>query len=164
MRVLGVDPGLTVTGWGVVETDGSRLRAIGYGTLTSDAHTPLPLRLSAIFHRLVQVVGEHRPGVAAVEEVFMARNAASALKLGQARGAAMVAVSSCGLVVHEYSALLIKKSVVGYGRAEKQQVQAMMRLLLSMAELPPADAADALAAAVCHIHHAATMQKLEALS
>ncbi|MBF0124746.1 MAG: crossover junction endodeoxyribonuclease RuvC [Magnetococcales bacterium] len=164
MRVLGVDPGLTVTGWGVVEANGSVLRSVAYGVIASSAESPLPLRLAAIFRQLVQVIGSHQPVVAAIEEVFMARNAASALKLGQARGAAMVAVSHCGLAVHEYSALLIKKSVVGYGRADKQQVQAMVRLLLAMPELPRADAADALAAAVCHIHHAATAQRLVAAS
>ncbi|MBF0154028.1 MAG: crossover junction endodeoxyribonuclease RuvC [Magnetococcales bacterium] len=156
MRTLGIDPGTTVTGWGVVERQGNHLRHVAHGFIRTSAATPLPERLTEIFHGLCRVITEHQPDVAAVEAIFLSRNVQSAMKLGHARGAAIVAASHSGLQVHEYAALVVKKAVVGYGRAEKQQVQEMVRILLGMGQTAPPDAADALAVALCHLQQAAS--------
>ncbi|MGC9128024.1 MAG: crossover junction endodeoxyribonuclease RuvC [Acidithiobacillus sp.] len=156
MRIIGIDPGSLRTGYGVIEVDGrGRLRSVGYGCMVV-AGRPFLERIGAIHAGLVEVLAEFRPEAAAIEAVFMARNADSALKLGQARGAALVALLQGGLPVHEYTALQIKKAAVGGGHAAKEQVQHMVRVLLSLAEAPQADAADALACAICHAHHAGT--------
>ena len=156
MRIIGIDSGSLRTGYGVIEVDGrGRLRSVGYGCLMV-AGRPFLERIGAIHAGLVEVVAQFRPDEAAIEAVFMARNADSALKLGQARGAALVALLQEGLPVHEYTALQIKKAAVGGGHAAKEQVQHMVRILLSLSEAPQADAADALACAVCHAHHAGT--------
>ncbi|MBF0138262.1 MAG: crossover junction endodeoxyribonuclease RuvC [Magnetococcus sp. DMHC-1] len=156
MRTLGIDPGTTATGWGIVDAEGNRLRHVAHGTIRTRSAAPLPERLADIFHGLCRVIADHQPQVAAVEAIFLANNVQSAMKLGHARGAAIVAASHSGLPVHEYAALVVKKSVVGYGRAEKQQVQEMMRILLGMGQTAPRDAADALAVAVCHVNHASS--------
>ncbi|MBF0293754.1 MAG: crossover junction endodeoxyribonuclease RuvC [Magnetococcales bacterium] len=152
-RVLGIDPGTTVTGWGVVEPNGAGFRHVAHGSIRTSADTPLPVRLHKIFAGLVEVIRLHRPQEASIEEVFVSVNAQSALKLGHARGCAIVAVASHGLPVFEYGALQIKKATVGFGKAEKHQVQAMVKLLLALPEPPPKDAADALAGALCHLQH-----------
>ncbi|MBF0177188.1 MAG: crossover junction endodeoxyribonuclease RuvC [Magnetococcales bacterium] len=152
MRTLGIDPGTTVTGWGIVEAHGNYLRHVAHGTIRTQAASPLPERLTEIFRGLCGVIHQHQPEVAAIESIFLAHNVQSAMKLGHARGAAIVAASQSGLAVHEYAALEVKKSVVGYGRAEKHQVQEMVRVLLGMGQVAPADAADALAVALCHVH------------
>ncbi|MBF0624120.1 MAG: crossover junction endodeoxyribonuclease RuvC [Magnetococcales bacterium] len=156
MRTLGIDPGTSATGWGIVEGEGNRVIHVAHGTIRTRADDPLPRRLLGIFEGLNQVIAEHHPTVAAVEDIFVSRNVQSALKLGHARGAAIIAAGLNGLPVFEYAALVVKKSVVGYGRAEKPQVQAMVRMLLAMGDAAPRDAADALAVALCHIHHAQT--------
>lgn len=152
-RVLGIDPGTTATGWGVVEENGPTLHHVAHGTIRSASDAPMPERLAEIFRALDQVILQHHPQEVTVEEVFMAKNAQSALKLGQARGVAIAAASRHGLPVHEYTAVEIKKSVVGFGKAEKPQVQEMVRMLLSLTKAPPQDAADALAGAICHLHN-----------
>lgn len=152
MRVLGIDPGSRHTGYGVVENDGKRLVPVLYGSLSLPASMGLPMRLGSIFTEIRRLIKEARPTEMAVEAVFVARNARSALILGHARGAAMAAGIHGGLQVFEYSALEIKQAVVGYGKAEKGQVAHMVRLLLGLHDLQDPHAADALAAAVCHIH------------
>lgn len=159
LRVLGIDPGSTVTGWGIVETKGTTLHHITHGCIRTQAQESLPQRLGKIFTELTRIIKEHQPHVAAVEEIFISINVQSALKLGHARGVAIAAANNQGLPIHEYSALQVKKSVVGYGHAEKQQMQEMTRILLCMAKKAPQDAADALGVAICHINHMPT-QKL----
>jgi crossover junction endodeoxyribonuclease RuvC len=152
--VFGIDPGSTRTGYGCVESDGRRHHLVVCGAVNvgSDA-AAFPDRLSAIFRSLSAVIADCRPDVVAIENLFHATNVRSALKLGHARGVAMLAAVEAGLVVHEYTPAEIKRSVVGYGRAEKAQVQQMVKLLLGLDTAPrPHDAADALAVAICHLH------------
>ena len=161
MRVLGIDCGTEYTGYGVVDllADG-RLVSIICGAIKVSPRDPMPTRLSRISVGLQQLISEHQPERVAIEDVFYATNVKSALKLGQVRGDAMLAAASAGLEVAEYSPMSIKSAVVGYGRAEKHQVQQMVARLLNLAEIPePADAADALAIAICHLHTAATMER-----
>jgi crossover junction endodeoxyribonuclease RuvC len=159
MRLLGLDPGLRHTGWGVIDTDGNRLKHVADGVVHSRAGRPLAERLSDLFRALNGVLDRFAPHEAAVEESFVNKNPASTLKLGVARGVVLLAPAERGLPVHEYSANLIKKSVVGVGHADKPQVQMMVRRLLPGCLLDSADAADALAVAICHAHHAATKTK-----
>ena len=158
MRLLGLDPGLQHTGWGVIEADGSRLSFIAAGTVDSTPSRELAERLVEIHDGLRDVIDQYQPAEAAVEETFVNKNAASTLKLGVARGVALLAPAERGLPVAEYSANMIKKSVVGAGHAEKAQVQLMVRRLLPGCLIAEADAADALAVAICHAHHAATLR------
>jgi crossover junction endodeoxyribonuclease RuvC len=153
MRLIGLDPGLRVTGWGVIETDGNRLRHVADGAIRSDDGLPMAARLAQLYERLVDVVDLHRPDEAAVEETFVNVNPATTLKLGQARAVALLVPARLGLVVAEYPPNLVKKSVVGAGHAAKQQIEAMIRILLPGATAASADAADALAVAICHAHH-----------
>jgi len=159
MRVLGIDCGTEYTGYGVVELCANdTLVCLTCGAIKLSPRDPLASRLSTIFHRLGELIAEHHPDDVAIEDVFYAVNVKSALKLGQVRGVAMLAASSAGLQVAEYSPLSIKSAVVGYGRAEKQQVQHMVTRLLNLTEIPePPDAADALAIAICHLHTSATL-------
>jgi crossover junction endodeoxyribonuclease RuvC len=151
-RVLGIDPGGRATGWGLVERRGAELIFVACGALRPQG--ALPARLFAIYRGLLELTERHRPAEVAVEEVFLARNFQSALTLGEARGAALVAAAASGLPVFEYSAAEVKKAVAGYGRADKAQVQAMVRRLLTLpGEMKlAADAADALAVALCHLN------------
>ncbi|MBF0422144.1 MAG: crossover junction endodeoxyribonuclease RuvC [Magnetococcales bacterium] len=154
MRVLGIDPGIGVTGWGVVESVGQKYSAIAHGCIRTNPQASLRIRLGEIYTGIGTVITEHQPQLAVIEEIFVAQNPTSALKLGHARGAAIAAVCQGGLEMIEYTALQVKKAVVGYGRAEKHQVQDMVKILLSMPKPAAADAADALAAAVCHLNQA----------
>ncbi len=153
MRLLGLDPGLRVTGWGVVDVTGNRYRFVAAGVVRSDGGRGLAERLLQLHDGLAAVVTQYRPAEAAVEETFMNTNAASALKLGQARGIALLVPAVAGVPVSEYAANLIKKSVVGFGHAGKGQIQAMIATLLPGAGPQSPDAADALAVALCHAHH-----------
>ncbi|MFP5235813.1 MAG: crossover junction endodeoxyribonuclease RuvC [Acidobacteriota bacterium] len=162
MRVFGIDCGTEITGFGVVESCDSgreaRLTCHALGGIRLAKNCALPVRLAEVYRALTAELEKWRPDVVAVEEVFYSVNAKSALKLGQVRGVALLAAASAGLPVAEYAPLRIKQSVVGYGLAKKEQVQFMVARLLGLAELPePADAADALAIAICHIHTAETM-------
>jgi len=161
MRVLGIDCGGEYTGYGVVEQDDrGTLHAVTFGAVHLNPKRPLPERLSQIFHELRAIIEKHQPEIAAIEEVFYAVNAKSALKLGQVRGVALLVASECGLPVAEYAPLSIKAAVVGYGKAEKVQVQHMVATLLKLDTLPePQDASDALAIAICHLHTAATLAR-----
>ncbi len=152
MRLLGVDPGSQKTGVGIIDVQGSRLQHV-YHTVIRCGSGNFDRRLHMLFSRLSDIIGEFRPESAAIEDVFVARNAASALKLGQARGALVAACCAGGLRVAPYSPTRIKQAVVGFGRAEKQQVQHMVRMLLHPPEPLAEDAADALAVAICHAHH-----------
>ncbi len=149
--ILGIDPGSVKTGFGLIHCDGSKHRYISSGVIRLPAG-PLPARLKVIFDCISTLIEEHSPDQVAVEEVFMAKSAGSALKLGQARGAAVTACVSRGLPVAEYTARQIKKSVVGTGAADKEQVQHMVKTLLKLPAMPQEDAADALATALCHAH------------
>jgi crossover junction endodeoxyribonuclease RuvC len=164
MRVLGIDCGGEYTGYGVVEMDPvGRLCYLSCGAIKLSPREALPLRLSRIYVKLGALISEHRPDEVAIEDVFYALNVKSALKLGQVRGVAMLAAASAGLEVAEYSPLTIKSSVVGYGRAEKHQVQHMVTRLLDLSKLPePMDASDALAIAICHLHTAGTLTRQRA--
>ncbi len=164
MRVLGIDCGTEYTGFGVVELcfDG-KLICLTCGAVKLSPREPMPRRLATIFERLGVIIQEHQPDNVAIEDIFYALNVKSALKLGQVRGVAMLAASTAGLAVTEYAPLTIKSAVVGYGRAEKQQVQHMVTQLLDLAEIPePPDAADALAIAICHLHTSATLERQRA--
>ena len=153
--ILGIDPGTVVTGWGVVQARGSALRYVGHGTVHSSPAEPQAVRLRRIYQALSKVLVEFQPDGVSLERVFFARNVQSALKLGQARGVALLAAAEGGVDVHEYSAVEIKSAVVGFGHATKQQVQMMIGSLLRVADRVPVDAADALAAAICHLNRQA---------
>jgi crossover junction endodeoxyribonuclease RuvC len=161
VRVLGIDPGSETTGWGVVEGDGHRYRLIEYGTIKASPRERFAARLLKISDGIEAVITRHEPDAFSIEEAFYAANVKVALKLGQVRGVALVAAERARLEIHEYSPRLIKQTVVGYGNAEKHQVQEMVRVLLSLAVVPePHDAADALAIAICHFHHAGSQERI----
>lgn len=166
MRVLGIDCGGEFTGYGVVEMlSTGRLCCLTCGAVKLSPRESLPRRLSRIYTQLGAIITEHQPDEVAIEDIFYALNVKSALKLGQVRGVAMLAAAAAGLEVAEYSPLTIKSSVVGYGRAEKQQVQHMVTRLLELAEPPePMDASDALAIAICHLHTAGTLARQRAIA
>ena len=153
MRILGLDPGLRATGWGIIEAEGNRLVHVANGTVRPAARAPLAERLAELHRALIEMIETHAPVVAAVEETFVNVNGQSTLKLGQARGVVMLTPALMGLVVHEYPTNTIKKTVVGRGHAAKAQVAMMVGVLLGGAMGTSPDAADALAAAICHAHH-----------
>ncbi len=159
VRLLGIDPGLRFTGWGVVEADGNRLRHLGDGVIATDSGESVPDRLKVLHDALGEVMDAWRPDEAAVEETYVNRNGTATLKLGYARGVALLAPALRGIGVSEYGAMTVKQSVVGTGAASKDQVQMMVRRLLPGALIKRADAADALAVAICHAHHRASRLK-----
>ena len=159
-KILGIDPGLRTTGFGVIEVCGSRQHYIASGTIKTDAAAPLATRLKTLFDGICQLQAHYQPDCAAIEIVFVNANPQSTLLLGQARGACITALAHGGLPVHEYTALQLKQAVVGYGRADKAQMQAMVQRLLQLPALPGPDAADALGAAITHAHHAAHQRVL----
>ena len=153
MKIFGIDPGSERTGYGCVDSDGRRHRLVVFGTIAAAAHATFPERLSIIHAGLTALLAEHHPDCVAIENVFHAKNVRSALKLGHARGVALLAACQAGTAVAEYSPAEIKRAVVGFGRAEKPQVGAMIKLLLGLDAVPaPHDAADALAVAICHVN------------
>jgi crossover junction endodeoxyribonuclease RuvC len=162
IRIVGIDPGLRRTGWGVIESDGVRLGYVASGVVNSDGEDDLAYRLRALFEGISSVIASFRPQEAAVEETFVNDNARATLKLGQARGMALLAPALKGLKVSEYPPNLIKKSVTGTGHGEKRQIQAMVGFLLPKAKFESADEADALAVAICHAHHRTSPQALAA--
>jgi len=153
VRIIGIDPGLRNTGWGVIEAEGTRLSYIADGSVHSDADAPLASRLLQIYTKLAEILQRYEPDEAAIEETFVNKDARATLKLGQARGAAMLAPALVGISVAEYAPNVVKKSVVGAGHAEKDQVKHMVKVLLPRAELNSSDSIDALAIAICHAHH-----------
>jgi crossover junction endodeoxyribonuclease RuvC len=160
MRILGLDPGLGTTGWGLIEADGNRLTHVANGQIKTDAAEPLPRRLSALGEQLEALLRDQTPASAAVEEVFVNQNPQSTLKLGQARGVVLMIAARAGIEVGEYAARLVKKAVVGVGNAEKAQVHAMVSRLLPGVKIAGPDAADALAVAITHAHHLATSRRI----
>ena len=153
MNLLGLDPGLRATGWGVVSFDGDHLRHVANGTIRVKPNAPLAERLHELFRNLVAVVEQQAPDSVAVEETFVNKNPQSTLKLGQARGIALLAPATLGIPVSEYAANLVKKTVVGVGHADKNQIHVMVSHLLPGVDIDSADSADALAIAICHGHH-----------
>ena len=153
MLVLGIDPGTAITGFGLIETDGWRSVAVKYGCIRTEAKSPMPERLGIIYQSLAEIFRSYRPDMFAIEKLFFAGNANSAMQVGEARGVAILAAYHAGLEVHEYTPLQVKQAVAGYGKADKNQVQQMIKALLHLQEIPrPNDAADALAVALCHAH------------
>ena len=161
MRVLGIDPGSEATGWGVIEGDRRHCRLLDYGVIKSSLGQRFPARLLQISQGIEEVIARYEPDACAIEDGFLATNVKVTLKLGQVRGVAMLVAERAALEIHEYSPRRVKQTVVGYGNAQKYQVQEMVRLLLSLKSVPePYDAADALAVAICHFHHAGLSQRL----
>jgi crossover junction endodeoxyribonuclease RuvC len=160
MRILGLDPGLGTTGWGLIEAAGNRLTHIANGQIRTDTNTPLPRRLAALADQLEALLADHGPAAAAVEEVFVNKNPQSTLKLGQARGVALMCAARAGIAVGEYAPTLVKKALVGTGAADKSQIHAMVQRLLPGVKIAGPDAADALAVAITHAHHLATPRAL----
>ncbi|WP_423604079.1 crossover junction endodeoxyribonuclease RuvC [Sphingomonas sp. MS122] len=160
MLILGLDPGLGTTGWGLIRAEGNRLSHLANGQLKTDPQTPLPRRLAHLDAMLAALIADHAPDGAAVEEVFVNSNPQSTLKLAHARGVAIASAARAGLEVGEYAPRLVKKAVVGIGNAEKAQIHAMVARLLPGAKIAGADAADALAVAICHAHHLASARAL----
>lgn len=162
MRLLGLDPGLRRTGWGVIEAAEGRLRHVANGTVGSDRELEVSARLVQLFDGILAVIERYAPAEAAVEESFVNKNPSSTLKLGLARGVVLLAPARTGLKVTEYPTNLVKKAVVGVGHADKEQIQVMVQHLLPQAAITGPDAADALAVAICHAHHAATLSRWRA--
>ena len=160
MIVLGLDPGLGTTGWGFIEANGNRLSHVANGQIKTDATMPLPSRLAALANALDALIAEHRPDAAAVEEVFVNQNPQSTLKLGQARGVALLCAARSGIAVGEYAPTLVKKAVVGTGGADKTQVHAMIARLLPGTKIAGGDASDALAVAITHAHYLASARRM----
>jgi crossover junction endodeoxyribonuclease RuvC len=154
MRILGIDPGSEITGYGFIETDGNTHHLMDYGAIRTNVRKSFSTRLLHIYEQLVKLIGEHKPDVVALEDMFYAVNVKSALKLGHTRGVALLAAAQAGLAIYEYSPLEVKSAVAGYGRADKQQVQKMVQMILRLPAPPqPNDVSDALAVAICHAHH-----------
>jgi len=151
-RIMGIDPGTVITGWGVIEAAGTALRHLAHGTINTTGAQDHGARLRRIYQGIQKAIEDHKPDGVSLEKIFFARNAQSALKLGQARGVALLAAGQYGAPIHEYAASEIKLAVVGYGQASKEQVQRMVYALLHLPEKVAVDAADALAAAICHFH------------
>lgn len=155
MIILGVDPGTAITGYGVIASDGQELELIGFGAITTPPDWALPRRLEHIYRELSGLISKYQPTDAVVEKLFFSKNVRTALSVGQARGVALLVAAQHKLEIHEYTPLEVKQAVVGYGRAEKMQIQQMVRMLLRLDSIPqPDDAADALAMAICHAHSA----------
>jgi crossover junction endodeoxyribonuclease RuvC len=159
-RVLGIDCGSIATGYGIIDCEGRSARMVASGVILTGTRLSFPQRLKQISDALRKLIKSHSPEVAAVEEIFYSVNVKSLVKLGQVKGVVLLAAADAGLLIHEYSPLEIKSAVVGYGRAEKSQVQQMVKLFFGLKRLPPEDAADALAVALCHAHRAQTLRKI----
>lgn len=153
MIILGIDPGYAIVGWGVLEYRANSFRVLGYGAVTTDAHTPFPLRLQTIYNDMCYIIQKYKPEVMSMEKLFYNNNAKTVIDVAQARGVITLAAQNYGIALREYTPLQVKQSVVGYGRAEKKQVQEMTRIMLGIEKIPkPDDTADALAMAICHGH------------
>ena len=162
MKILGIDPGYAILGYGVIEKIGNRFRAVEYGAVTTDKDMPMPQRLEHLYDSLREIIAAHSPDVASIEELYFNNNAKTAIQVGQARGVAILACVKGGIEIAEYTPLQIKQALVGYGRADKKQVQFMVKTMLNLPEVPrPDDTADALAAVICHGHSADTRSRLQ---
>ena len=161
MRILGIDPGYAILGYGIIEMKGNHFSVCGYGAVTTDASMDMPDRLKHLYTQIMEIIQEYEPDVASVEELFFNTNTKTALLVGQARGVIILACANSGLDIFEYTPLQIKQGIVGYGRADKKQIQAMVKTILNLKEVPkPDDTADALAAAICHGHCAGYNDRL----
>lgn len=155
MRILGIDPGYAIMGYGILDYKGNKFTPVAYGSITTEAHTPDPERLKILYDELTKIIAEYQPEEAGIEKLFYNTNATTAIMVGEARGIAMLACEEAGVRISEYTPLEIKSSLTGYGRADKKQVQTMVKMILGLAEVPkPDDTADAIAAAICHAHYA----------
>lgn len=155
MRILGIDPGYAILGYGILDMKGNRFSVVTYGSILTDAGMDMPSRLQVLYDRLSEIIEEYEPEEASIEELFFNNNAKTAILVGEARGVAVLACAKKGLRISEYTPLQIKQALVGYGRADKKQVQAMVKAILNLDKVPkPDDTADALAAAICHGHSA----------
>ena len=162
MRILGIDPGYAIVGYGIIDKKGNHFTVCGYGAVTTDSSMDMPDRLQHLYTQIMEIIREYGPDVVSIEELFFNTNSKTALLVGQARGVIILACANSGLEIREYTPLQIKQGLVGYGRAEKKQVQAMVKAILNLSETPkPDDTADALAAAICHGHCAGHLNKLE---
>jgi len=166
VRILGIDPGIATVGFGIIEYDGNKFKVIEYGAVTSPANLPMPVRLKMIYDDLSYIIDKYKPNEVAIEELFFNTNVKTAIVVGQARGVLILSASNHNIPVFEYTPLQVKQAVVGYGRAEKMQVQQMVKSILNLKEVPkPDDTADALAIAICHAHSsggtARLLQKLK---
>ncbi|KPL81156.1 crossover junction endodeoxyribonuclease RuvC [Herpetosiphon geysericola] len=162
MRIIGIDPGTAIMGWGIIEADGSDLSMVAYGAFTTPAKQPLPDRLVSIYNDLAHVLAEYRPVVAAVEELFFAKNVTTAMAVSHARGVALLALRQAKLPIFEYKPLSVKQAVVGYGNADKKQMQHLVQMTLNLDHIPkPDDAADALAVAMCHAYAAPYLNRIQ---
>ncbi|MGQ9476331.1 MAG: crossover junction endodeoxyribonuclease RuvC [Actinomycetota bacterium] len=157
MIIMGIDPGLTSTGYGVIEKRGNNLRALGFGAITTSSRDDLSSRLDEIYRGVKELIAEYRPDLVVIEELFFNTNARSAMLVGEARGGIILAAAHCGVTIEEYTPLQVKQALVGHGRAEKRQVEYMVRSLLHLEEVGSSHASDALALAICHAHR----EKLE---
>jgi len=161
LRVLGIDPGIAIAGFGFIDKAGHKLTPVQYGAITTEAHTPQEERLVQIYESAGALMDRYKPDAVAVEKLFFNRNVTTAFAVGQARGVIILAAAQRGLPVAEYTPLQVKQSVVGYGKAEKRQVQEMVKMFLKLSAIPkPDDVADALAVAICHAHSAVMKQKI----
>jgi crossover junction endodeoxyribonuclease RuvC len=163
MKIVGIDPGTAITGYGIIrQIQGGKLEVIDYGVIRTESGLPLPQRLILLYEALAELLSRHQPDGGAVEKLFYQRNVKTAMSVGQARGVSLLALAQANMPISEYTPLEIKQAVVGYGRAEKAQVQEMVKALLNMPQIPsPDDAADALAVAICHIHSRAFHDRVE---
>ncbi|KIL41035.1 Holliday junction resolvase [Gordoniibacillus kamchatkensis] len=161
MRIMGIDPGIAIVGFGFIDKLGSKLTPVQYGCITTEAHTDPGLRLKQVYDSAVQLLETYKPDAVAIEQLFFNRNVTTAFTVGQARGVLILAAVQRGIPVAEYTPMQVKQAIVGYGKAEKKQVQEMVRMFLKLAAIPkPDDVADALAVAVCHAHSAVLLSKL----
>ncbi len=158
MRIIGIDPGYAIVGYGIVDYNSNHFSVVDYGAVTTKAHTPFDSRLSSIYEGLTHLISTYKPDAMSIEKLFFNTNTTTAIDVAQARGVIVLAAAQSGLDIAEYTPLQVKQSVVGYGRAEKKQVQEMTRLMLNLKSVPkPDDTADALALAICHAHSAGSM-------
>lgn len=162
MRVLGIDPGIAIVGFGFIDKVGHKLTPVQYGAITTEAHTPQEIRLQQVYDATCALIDKYKPETIAVEKLFFNKNVTTAFAVGQARGVIMLAAAQKGLSIAEYTPLQVKQAVVGYGKAEKRQVQEMVKMFLKLSVVPkPDDVADALAIAICHAHSSTLTQKLQ---
>lgn len=158
MRILGIDPGYAIVGYGIIDYNANHFSVVDYGAITTKAHTPFETRLASIYCGMSQLISEYKPDAMSIEKLFFNTNTTTAIDVAQARGVIVLSAAQGGLDIAEYTPLQVKQSVVGYGRAEKKQVQEMTRLMLNLRAVPkPDDTADALALAICHAHSAGSM-------
>lgn len=164
MRILGIDPGYAILGYGIIDMKGNHFSVCSYGAITTDASMAMPDRLKHLYTKIMEIIQEYEPDTASIEELFFNTNTKTAILVGQARGVAILACANSGLEINEYTPLQIKQGLIGYGRAEKKQIQTMVKTILNLKETPkPDDTADALAAAICHGHSAGFKDKYKGL-